>query len=257
MTATLAKGIIDNGAQQHSAVHRRIIGSMTEEVRAFAAMAYAMDHLPENIDGRMPIEITADPNMATEMHRGITAQTYHDMLQLPMIFNPHEVALRYAQTMRFPNPEKLIAPPPPDPQATPQEQVETMLSMEKEKTNRIKANATSALQFAQAVLALAQAAQVPGNIDLMRIQVAQLEKTMEQLNSDTNNIGSNNQGMAGPPAQPPPQGGLNGAPGPIGGGTAVGPPGGPNPAGPSGSPPMGMPIVGPAPGTTNGGIGQG
>lgn len=256
MTATLAKGIIDNGAQQHSAVHRRIIGSMTEEVRAFAAMADAMDNLPENIDGKRPIEITADPNMATELQRSITAQAYHDMLQLPMIFNPHVVGLRYAQIMRFPDAEKLIAPPPPEPTATPQEKVELALSMEKEKTNRIKANAQSALQLSQAVLALAQAAQVPGNIDLMRVQISQLEKTMEQLSSDTGN-GNVGAGVAGTPPVAPPQANPAQPPGPNNGGTPIGPPGRPNPAGAGGGVPMGMPIVGPAPGQVNGSAPQG
>jgi len=257
MTATLAKGIIDNGAQQHSAVHRRIIGSITEEVRAFAAMANAMDILPKTIDPKGAIEITADPNMATELHRGATAQAYHDMLQMPMVFNPHEVGLRYAQIMRFPNPEKLIAPPPPRPTATPMEQGEMALAMEKEKTNRLKANSQSALQMAQAILALSKAAEVPGNIDLMRVQLVRLEKTMEQLNSDTNSVGSDNAGMAGPSPVPPPQASPPNPQGPIGGGTPVPAPGGPNPAGAGNSPSMGMPIVGPAPGAANGSAPQG
>lgn len=257
MTATLAKGIIDNGAQQHSAVHRRIIGSMTEEVRAFARMAHAMNILPENIDPTSNIEITADPNMATELHRGATAQAYHDMLQMPMIFNPHEVGLRFAQIMRFPNPEKLIAPPPPQPEATPQEHAEMSLSMEKERTNRIKANAQAALQFSQAVKALAEAAQVPGNIDLMQIQIRQLEATMEALNNDTGSLGTTGAGMAGPPAVPPSQTSGPVPQGPVGGGAALRPTGQPNPAGAGSSPAMGAPIVGPAPGGANGSLGAG
>jgi hypothetical protein len=252
MTATLAKGIIDNGAQQHSAVHRRIIGSMTEEVRAFARMANALSVLPENIDAHKAIEITADPNMATELHRGAMAQTYHDMLQLPMVFNPHVVGLRYAQTMRFPDPEKLIAPAPPDPTATPLERGEFALSLEKEKTNRIKANAQSALQMSQAILALSQAAQIPGNIDLMRLQITQLEKTMEQLASDTGNVSPTDTGVAGPPMQPQPQAPSSAAPGPAGGGNPFGPASQPSPAGPSGGPAMGGPITGPVPGAANG-----
>jgi hypothetical protein len=258
MTATLAKGIIDNGAQQHSAVHRRIVGAMTEEMRSFAAMAYAMDHLPDDIDGKSPIEITADPNMATEMHRGVTAQAYHDMLQMPLVFNPHEVALRFAQIMRFPNPEKLIAPPPPEPQASVLEKSQMMLDMEKERTNRIKANAQAALQFSQAVKALAEAAQVPGNIALMQTQITQLERTMEALNNDTSSLGAPSSGMAGAPGNIPPQASPPATPGPANGGIPIGaPPGGPNQAGPGGSPPIGMPIVGPAPRPVNGGIIQG
>jgi hypothetical protein len=252
MTATLAKGIIDNGAQQHSAVHRRIIGSMTEEVRAFAHMAAALDVLPENIDARKAVEITADPNMATELHRGATAQAYHDMLQMPMVFNPHEVGLRYAQTMRFPDPKKLIAPPPPAPSATPMEQGEMMLKIEKEKTNRIKVNAHSALQMAQAILALSQAAEIPGNIEMMRIQLVRLEKTMEQLNNDASDVGAAGAGVAGPPPVAPSQASPPSPQGPIGGGASIGPGGGPDPTGAGSGAPMGMPIVGPAPGQANG-----
>jgi hypothetical protein len=257
MTATLAKGIIDNGAQQHSAVHRRIIGSMTEEVRAFARMADATDHLPPGIDGKSPVEITADPNMATELHRGITAQAYHDMLQFPMVFNPHEVALRFAQTMRFPNPDKLIAPPPPKPEASPLEKSQMMLDLEKERTNRIKANASAALQFSQAILALSQAAQAPGNVDLMQMKIRQLEMTMEQLNNDASSLGAPSDGMAGTPPNAPPQAGFGPTPGPANGGVPIGPPGRPNPAGQGGSLPVGMPIVGPAPRPVNGGASQG
>ena len=255
MTATLAKGIIDNGAQNHSAVHRRILGSITEEVRSFAAMADAMNVLPDGIDGKSPIEVTADPNMATEMHRGAVAQAYHDMLQLPMVFNPHEVGLRYAQTMRFPNPDKLIAPPPPAPTPTPGEQVEMMLNVSKEKSNRIKANAQSALQMSQAILALSQAAEIPGNIDFMRAQIMQLEKTMEQLSSDTGNVGNNSQGVAGQPPVAPPQASPALPPGAGNGGTPIGPPGGPNPAGAGSSIPMAGASVGPPPGPINGGTG--
>jgi hypothetical protein len=254
MTATLAKGIIDNGAQQHSAVHRRIIGSMTEEVRAFAAMADAMGVLPENLDAKSSVEVTADPNMATELHRSATAQAYHDMLQMPMVFNPHEVGLRYAQTMRFPNPDKLIAPPPPDPQPTPAEQIEMHLSMEKERSNRVKANAQAALQMSQAILALAQAAQVPGNVDLMQMKITQLEKTMEQLSNDASNVGSGSAGMAGPPTNPQPP---NGPPAPAGpgiAGTPVGPPGQPNPAGAGGGLLPAAAPMGAIPGPTTGRI---
>jgi hypothetical protein len=252
MTATLAKGIIDNGAQQHSAVHRRIVGSITEEMRSFAAMADALDHLPENIDGKIPIEVTADPTMATEMHRAAVAQAYHDMLQFPMVFNPHEVALRYAQTMRFPNPEKLIAPPPPKPEPTPVEKIDIMMAVEKEKTNRIKANAQSAFQLASAVKALAEAAQAPGNIDMMRIQVAQLEKTMEQLARDTASSGTSDTGVAGAPGQSPIANTPAPPPRPDIGGIPLEPPGGPDQAGAGGDLSPITPPMGPPPGPTNG-----
>ena len=99
MTATMAKGIIDTGSQVQGAVHRRILGEMTEEMRAFARLADDMDELPEGIDGgSAPIAVSADPNMATEMHRSVMAQIYHDMLQMPMIFDPQENATRFCQT---------------------------------------------------------------------------------------------------------------------------------------------------------------
>jgi hypothetical protein len=244
MTATLAKGIIDNGAQVHSAVHRRIIGAITEELRAFAAMADGAGHLPQGIDGSAPIEVTADPNMSTEMHRGVAAQAYHDMLQFPLVFNPHEVALRYAQTMRFPDPEKLLAPPMPASKPTDAEKSAMMLEIEKEKTNRIKATAQSALAAAQAIKALTDAGVGAYNIDMMRMQLATLEKTMESLANDTNSVGGNGQGVVGQPANPPIANGNQNPAGPNGAGTPVGSTGQLNSAGTGSGVPMAVPPVG-------------
>jgi hypothetical protein len=78
MTATMAKGIIDTGSQIQSAVHRRLVASMTQEFRMFVQMADAYDMLPDGIqasDGE-GIAVTADPQMATEMQRSAMAGIY-------------------------------------------------------------------------------------------------------------------------------------------------------------------------------------
>ncbi len=244
MTATLAKGILDSGAQVQGAVHRRIVGAITEEMRAFTAMADATDHLPEGIDGKAPVEVTADPAMATEMHRSAVAQVYLEMLQFPLIFNPHVAGLRFAQTLRLPDPEKLIAPPMPAPMPTNMEKIEMMIEVEKEKTNRMKANATAMLQAAQAIKALMEAGQGAFNMDLLKIQLSTLEKTMEGLTSDTGNIGSGNAGMAGAPVNPPPQIMSAQPSGPNSIGNPVAAPGGPGTAGAGSGLPMAVPPVG-------------
>ena len=231
MTATLAKGILDSGAQVQGAVHRRIVGAITEELRAFVSMADANDHLPEGLDGKQPVEVTADPSMATEMHRSTMGQVYLELLKFPMIFNPHAVGLRFAQVMRLPEPEKLIAPPMQAPEPTATEKVEMALNLAKEHTSRIKANASAALQFATAIMNLAKAAESPMNAALMQAQIASLEKTMEALNNDANSIGSSGAGMDSAPTNPQPQTVPAIAPVANNGGVAVGPAGQPNPAG--------------------------
>src|SRR5205814_793673 len=113
-----------------------------------------------------------------------------------MVFNPFEVGRRYAETMRFPNPEKLMAPPMQKPQATPQEQSEFMLGVEKEKTNRMKMQAASVLQIAQAMKALAEADATAGNLEALRAYTVRLEQTLEQMNNGADSIGAGNGGMA-------------------------------------------------------------
>ncbi len=230
MTATLAKGILDNGAQVQNAVHRRLVGSITEELRAFASMANASGHIPEGIDGSSPIEVTADPNMATEMHRGVVAQAYHDMLKFPMVFNPFEVGKRYAQTMRFPDPDKLMAPPMPKPQATPQEQAEFMLNAEKEKTNRMKMQAGAVLSIAQAMKALSETEVNAANLEAMRGYVVRLEQTLENMGS-ADSIGAGSAGMAQPPVNPATQVVDGNQTVQGGNGIAIGSTGQPNPTG--------------------------
>ncbi len=206
-------------------------------------MADAADHLPEGIDGKAPVEVTADPAMATEMHRSAVAQVYLEMLQFPLIFNPHVAGLRFAQTLRLPDPEKLIAPPMPAPTATDTEKVAMMIEIEKEKTNRMKANATGMLQAAQAIKALMEAGQGAFNMDLLKIQLSTLEKTMEGLTSDTGNIGSGSAGVAGTPVNPQPAMAVSPQTGPNIAGTAIGPTGQPDQTGGGGSlPPVASPV---------------
>jgi hypothetical protein len=206
-------------------------------------MANASGHIPENIDASMPIEVTADPNMATEMHRGVIAQAYHDMLKFPMVFNPYEVGRRYAETMRFPNPEKMMAPPMPKPQPTPQEQAEFMLNSAKEQTARMKVQAAAVAQVAAGMKSLAEAAAITGNLDGMAAYILQLEQAVEKMSS-ADNIGSGSAGVAQSPVNPSIQAGSGVAPGPGN----VGPVGGaaiqPNPTGGSPSVPVGSPDVG-------------
>ncbi len=230
MTATMAKGILDSGAQVQNAVHRRLVGSITEELRAFASMANASGHIPDGIDGNSPIEVTADPNMATEMHRGVVAQAYHDMLNFPMVFNPFEVGKRYAQTMRFPDPDKLMAPPMQKPQPTPQEQAEFLLDTQKAKTDHMNMQANALLKLAQAMKALSETEANAANIDQMRAYVVQLEQTLEGMGS-ADSIGAGSTGMAQSPVNPATQNPAGVQAGPGGNGIVGGPPGQPNPAG--------------------------
>jgi hypothetical protein len=237
MTATLARGIIDTGSQVQSAIHRRLIGSMTEEARAFALMADAGGQLPDGVEGVLPIEVTADPNMATELHRAVTAQAYLGMTQNPVVFNVKEAGLRYCQTMRFPMPEKLIAQLPP-PQPSPVERADMMVKAEKEKTARIKANAAAGLAFAQAIKTLMEAQQGAFNLAVARQQMMALEQTMEALNGDANSLGGDGAGVAGQPDNPGAPQPDSGAAGTDNGGNPFGTAGQPNPTGGGGSAPQ-------------------
>ncbi len=103
MTATMAKGIIDTGTQVQSAVHRRMVASLTQEIRMFVQMADAYDALPEGMTASQAegIAVTADPQLATEMQRSALAGMYMQMLELTgkgAPFNALEVATRFCQT---------------------------------------------------------------------------------------------------------------------------------------------------------------
>lgn len=208
MTATMARGIIDTGSQVQGAVHRRIIGEITEEARAFAQMADGMEQLPDDVV-MGPVEVTADPNMATEMHRGAIAQIYHEMLQMPMVFDPQECGRRYAETLRLPNPEKLVKVMGP-PQPSPQEQVEAAIKLGKNAIDKMKAKGTVILQIAQAVEALTSAGVNAQNAQLVTLEIQKLNNAVLELNNDAE---VDFPGMPGVQGQPgnggaPPQ--LNG-----------------------------------------------
>jgi hypothetical protein len=238
MTATLAKGIIDSGTQVQSAVHRRLVASMTQEFRMFVAMADAYDMLPEGIsasDGG-GIAVTADPQLATEMQRTALAGLYKELLEMPMFFNPQKTGLRMLQTLRVPDPEELIAAPQ-APQATPDEKMKGALGLMKQQTEKIKVTATAAVQFTQALKNMVEAAGGMQNNQMALLQMAQLEHQIQQLMQEAGNVGTGLDGMA----QQPGNGGASGLPAPPQGGDGPdlsgGGAGGPGAAGPGGGTP--------------------
>lgn len=217
MTATMAKGIIDTGQQVQSAVHRRLVTSMTQEFRMFVAMADAYDMLPDGLmlsdgDG---IAVTADPQLATEMQRSAVGGLYMQMLEagakVPGSFNIQEAALRFCQIMRLPDPEKLIGAPPPAPEASPWEKMQGMLGMMKQKTENMKATGMVAQQITQALKNLVDAG--GGMIDqrAAMLQMAQLESAVQSMLQDAGNANDGVNGMVGQPGNP----NINGLPAPA------------------------------------------
>lgn len=237
MTATMAKGIIDTGTQVQSAVHRRLVASMTQEFRMFVQMADAYGMLPENISasGKDGVAVTADPQLATEMQRTALAGIYMEMLKAPMVFNPQVTGLAFLQTMRIPNAEKFIAAPQ-APQATPNEKMKGMIGLGKLQIDQMKAKATVAMQLTQALLNMVEAS--GGMLDnrTALLQMAQIEQTVQELMAGANNANGILDGMA---QQPGDAGAGNVSPG-AAGGADDGLPGGsadpPNGAGPGGGP---------------------
>jgi chaperonin GroES len=233
-TATVAKGIIDSNQQVQSAVHRRLVMSMTLEFRDFVRMADAYDQLPQGMMGAQGdmIAVTADPQLATEMQRTAMAGIYKEMLQEPGVMIP-EVLLRMFTVMRLPNPEKLIAPPQ-QPQATPFEKIKGYIDMEKAKTDRMKVTAGSAVQLTQALLNMVTAAGGMQNNRAALLTMAQLEQTVKQLMDQANDPGSGPGGMAAQPGDAGPGGAPPAAPGGSGDAVPAGPDGGAGGAGPGG-----------------------
>lgn len=216
MTATLAKGLIDSGAQVQSAVHRRMVMSMTGEFRAFVAMADAYDQLPKGLSGADAgnIAVTADPQLATEMHRSAMASVYMELLQAPLVFNPLKVGLRMLQVLRIPNPEELIATPQ-APEATPKEKGEIAVKMTEAQTKRMLAIGQIVNELAQARKALVDAQAGTVDIRMALLQMAQLENAVQQMitegASNANAVGGDGMGQqpgnGGAPQLPaPPQG---------------------------------------------------
>jgi len=232
MTATMAKGIIDTGTQVQSAVHRRAVASMTQEFHEFAEMADAYDELPQGLTAKdgSGVAVTADPQLATEMHRSAMGGVYLQMTENPA-FDPFKAALRFCQIMRIPNPEELIGQPQ-QPQATPDEKMKGALGLMKQKTENIKAIADVAMKLTQAQKNMVEAS--GGMIDNQAalLNMAQLEHAVQSLMQEANNAGSGFDGMAQQPTNQNPPGGA--APPQIGNGADLsgGAGSGPGSAGP-------------------------
>jgi len=230
MTATMAKGIIDSGTQVQSAVHRRLVSLLTQELRSFVAMADAYDQLPDGIsasDGG-GVAVTADPQLATEMQRSALGGLYLQMIELGSkapTFNVQEAALRFGKVMRLPDPEKLVAQPQ-QPQATPDEKMKGALGLLKHQNEQMKTKAQVAVQLTQALKNMVEAS--GGMLDnrAALLQMAQLENAVQQLMQDTGNADSGMAGQSGNQdpagATAPPSGGdspdlSGGAAGGLGG----------------------------------------
>jgi len=203
MTATMAKGIIDTGSQIQSAVHRRLVASMTQEFRQFVQMADAYDMLPQglsvsNADG---VAVTADPQLATEMQRSALAGVYMEMLKQAaegIPWNMQELQMRLVQVLRLSNPEKLIGQASP-PQATPKEKMDGALGLMKQKNEERKATADAAVKLTQALKNMVEASGGMVNNQAALLTLAQLEDAVQKMMSD-NNAGPNN--MAAQPGNP-------------------------------------------------------
>lgn len=232
MSATLAKGLIDNGTQVQSAVHRRLVSSMTQEFHMFIAMADAYDVLPPEVSasGASDVAVTADPQMATEMQRGAMGNVYLEMTANP-VFNVHEAALRFCQVMRLPNPEKLVSQPQPA-QATPKEKIDGIIGMEKTRTERIKVMAGVAVQLSQSVKNLVDANAGMTDIQGALLQMAQLEAVVQSIVTEAGNGAAQLDGMAQGAGNP--GAATLPAPAAAGDGGAV-PGGGGDPADPTGA----------------------
>ena len=197
MTATMAKGIIDTGTQVQSAVHRRLVASMTQEFRMFVQMADAYGMLPENISasGKDGVAVTADPSLATEMQRTALAGIYMELMKDPMT-KWDEVRLRLYRVLRLPDPEKLLGQGPQAPQATPNEKMKGMIGLGKLQIDQMKAKAQVAMQLTQALLNMVEAS--GGMLDnrAALLQMAQIEQTVQELMAGANNADGILSGMA-------------------------------------------------------------
>jgi hypothetical protein len=227
MTATLAKGLIDTGTQVQSAVHRRLVASMTQEFRMFVQMADAYDMLPNGIPATTAgdIVVTADPQLATEMHRSALANVYMELLKDPMT-DWKESRMRLYRTLRLPEPEKLLGQPPAAPQATPYEKIQGAALLMKQRSDHIKTIGGVAVQLTTALKNMVDASGGMVNNQTALLQMAQLEHAVQQLMQEAQGAGAIADGMAQQPsnsqssALPSPQ--ADGANGSVPGGAAGG-----------------------------------
>jgi len=231
MTATLAKGIIDTGTQVQSAVHRRLVASMTQEFRSFVQMADAYDQLPDGlqVSQKDGIAVTADPQLATEMHRSAMGGVYMEMMKQAaegVPWNVQECQKRFAEIMRLPNPEQLVAQPR-NPEASPWEKMQGALGMMKQRTDAIKTIGQVALQLTGSIKNLVDASGGMQDQRAALLQMVTLEETVKNLLEQNNNAGSFLDGMAQQPGNqsagglPSPQ--ASGAGGDVPSGGAAGP----------------------------------
>ena len=235
MTATMAKGIIDTGTQVQSAVHRRLVASMTQEFRMFVQMADAYGMLPEGVSasGKDGVAVTADPALATEMQRTALAGIYMELMKDPMT-KWDEVRLRLYRTLRLPTPEKLLGQGPQAPQATPYEKMQGMVHLGKIQIEQMKAKAQVAVQLTQALKNMVEAS--GGMLDnrMALLQMAQIEQTVQDLMAGATNADGILGGMAQQPGNPSPSNVPQVPPGGANGGIPEGAPGGPGGPGPGG-----------------------
>ena len=225
MTATLAKGIIDTGSQIQSAVHRRLVASMTQEFRMFVQMADAYDMLPDGVqatDGE-GVAVTADPQLATEMQRSALAGVYMEMLaqaEKGVPWNLPAIQKRLCEVLRLPNPQELIGQPK-APEATPKEKIDGALGLMKQKNEDRKGVADAAVKLTQALKNMADAGGSVLNNQSMLLQMAQLEDAVQKLMADNANAGG-----PGDMAQQPGNQAASGLPPPSPGGAPEQLPGG-------------------------------
>lgn len=235
MTATLAKGIIDTGQQVQSAVHRRLVSSMTQEFRMFVQMADAYDMLPDDAlaSDKDGVAVTADPQLATEMQRSGLANIYMELMKDPLT-KWDEVRLRLYRVLRLPDPEKLLGSPPQAPGATPWEKMQGAIGLMKQQTEKMKVTGAVAQQLTQALLNMVEAAGGMQNNRAALLTMAQLEQAVQSMMTDAGNASNTIDGMAQQPGNAPAPGAGAPAQGEAGAGLPGRQPGGPVDAGAGG-----------------------
>lgn len=207
MTATMAKGIIDTGTQVQGAVHRRMVASMTQEIRMFVQMADAYAMLPDDVSAsnKDGIAVTADPQLATEMQRTALAGIYMELMKDPLS-NWKETRLRMYRVLRLPDPEKLLGEGPQAPQATPDEKMKGMIGLGKLQIEKMKTTGAVAVQLTQALKNMVEAS--GGMLDnrAALLNMAQLEQAVQSLMEGAGGANSILDGMAQPTGNQSPNG---------------------------------------------------